>query len=87
MSASSRGRRQSAQLDQMEVVPNSQSVQVSSAPKRLTPLFHRFRGFTSPGPDGRRASYLRDGRIVRWQDYWNPFTVLVALGGTISFPH
>jgi uncharacterized protein len=29
---------------------------------------------------------FRDGLIVRWQDYWNPFAVLVALGGTISLP-
>ena len=28
---------------------------------------------------------FRDGRIVCWRDYWNPFTVLVALGGAISF--
>ena len=29
---------------------------------------------------------FRDGLILRWQDYWNPFTVLTALGGAISLP-
>jgi ketosteroid isomerase-like protein len=29
---------------------------------------------------------FRDGLLVRVQDYWNPFTVFAALGGTIAFP-
>jgi ketosteroid isomerase-like protein len=29
---------------------------------------------------------FRGGLIVRWQDYWNPLTGILALGGTISFP-
>ena len=28
---------------------------------------------------------FRDGLIVHWQDYWNPLTGILALGGTISF--
>ena len=30
---------------------------------------------------------FRDGLICHWQHYFNPLTVLTALGGTFSFPH
>ncbi len=29
---------------------------------------------------------FRNGLIVHWKDYLNPFTVLIALGGTIALP-
>ncbi len=29
---------------------------------------------------------FRDGLVVHLQDYWNPFTIFTALGGTISLP-
>lgn len=29
---------------------------------------------------------VRDGRIARYKDYWNPLVVLAALGGTASAP-
>ena len=30
--------------------------------------------------------YIKDRRIVRWRDYWNPVEVLTALGGSITLP-
>ncbi|MFT4113923.1 nuclear transport factor 2 family protein [Silvibacterium sp.] len=29
---------------------------------------------------------FRDGRIIRWQDYWNPLAFLTSMGATITFP-
>ena len=30
---------------------------------------------------------FRDGRISHWKDYWNPFSVLIAIGESESEPN